>query len=257
MSWESQSPLLSESLMASLSIFARLLTGFWLILVHLTLTSAFTCPPKDAFDWESVSFTSAYVKDTLTPCAPCKDIQWTPCYNAMFCARLKVQCSSIIPLRISFIPQVPLDYENPQGDELAIALLKVPAHISTSDPAYRGSVLINPGGFGGPGGSGVDMALQLGPTIQTVIGPEFDIIGFDPRGKRSAFIVPDRCLLYIQESVGQHQESTHLEARTCKNNYYKYAIWMSQQWTIRTRLSHGLLLLISLSIGLSPIKQPG
>ena len=75
---------------------------------------------------------------------------------------------------------MPLDYANPEGDELAIALLKIPANISTSDPAYRGPILINPGG---PGGSGIDLALELGSLPQTFIGAEFDIIGFDPRGK--------------------------------------------------------------------------
>jgi hypothetical protein len=65
---------------------------------------------------------------------------------------------------------------------LAIALLKVPANISTSDSAYRGSILINPGG---PGDSGVDAALYLGTGAQTIIGADFDIIGFDPRGKYS------------------------------------------------------------------------
>ncbi|KAF8160399.1 TAP-like protein-domain-containing protein, partial [Pholiota molesta] len=44
---------------------------------------------------------------------------------------------------------------------------------------YRGPVLFNPGG---PGGSGVDFVVQLGSQISTVIGPEFDLIGFDPRG---------------------------------------------------------------------------
>ena len=75
---------------------------------------------------------------------------------------------------------MPLDHANPQGDELAIALLKVPANISASDPAYRGPILINPGG---PGGSGVDFALGLGSLFQTLIGADFDIISFDPRGK--------------------------------------------------------------------------
>jgi hypothetical protein len=65
---------------------------------------------------------------------------------------------------------------------LAIALLKVPANISTSDPAYRGPILVNPGG---PGGSGVELALKLGSLAQTLIGADFDILGFDPRGKRS------------------------------------------------------------------------
>ena len=74
---------------------------------------------------------------------------------------------------------MPLDYANPQGDELAIALVKVPANISASDPAYRGPILINPGG---PGVSGVDFALGLGSSAQSLIGAEFDIIGFDPRG---------------------------------------------------------------------------
>ena len=81
---------------------------------------------------------------------------------------------------ISFISQVPLDYTNPQGDALAIALLQIPANVSTSDPAYRGSILINPGG---PGGSGVDFALLLGSPTQTLVGADFDIIGFDPRGE--------------------------------------------------------------------------
>ena len=76
--------------------------------------------------------------------------------------------------------QVPFDYANPQGDGFAIALLKVPANISTSDPAYRGPILVNPGG---PGGSGVDLALRTGSLSQTLIGADFDIIGFDPRGK--------------------------------------------------------------------------
>ena len=75
---------------------------------------------------------------------------------------------------------MPLDYANPHGDQLAIALLKVPANISTSDPAYRGPILINPGG---PGGSGVDFALDLGSLVQVLVGAEYDIIGFDPRGK--------------------------------------------------------------------------
>ena len=90
------------------------------------------------------------------------------------------QLNSLYP-NLTHVSQVPLDYSNPEGgDELAIALLKVPANISTSDPAYRGPVLINPGG---PGGSGVDFALGLGSLSEILIGAEFDIIGFDPRGK--------------------------------------------------------------------------
>jgi hypothetical protein len=40
--------------------------------------------------------------------------------------------------------------------------------------------LVNPGG---PGGSGVEFALKLGSLAQALIGADFDVIGFDPRGK--------------------------------------------------------------------------
>ena len=36
---------------------------------------------------------------------------------------------------------------------------------------------------GGPGGSGVDLVLGLGSLVQLLVGAEYDIIGFDPRGK--------------------------------------------------------------------------
>ena len=90
--------------------------------------------------------------------------------------------TSIKHINAKFISQVPFDYENPEGDKFSIALLKVPANVSTSDTAYRGSVLINPGG---PGGSGVDIVLELGREAQTIIGTSFDVIGFDPRGEQT------------------------------------------------------------------------
>jgi pimeloyl-ACP methyl ester carboxylesterase len=42
-----------------------------------------------------------------------------------------------------------------------------------------GTVIVNPGG---PGGSGTDFVRTDGDKIAVVIGPEFDILGFDPRG---------------------------------------------------------------------------
>lgn len=69
---------------------------------------------------------------------------------------------------------VPLDYEDPTGETLRIAVLKVPA---TDDRI--GSLVVNPGG---PGGSGVNYAsagsLQFGSALSRV----YDIVGFDPRG---------------------------------------------------------------------------
>jgi len=76
--------------------------------------------------------------------------------------------------------QVPLNYSDPQGREATIALMRLPAAVPSTSDAYRGPILFNPGG---PGGSGVQLALVAGEILQKIVGPEFDIVGFDPRGK--------------------------------------------------------------------------
>ncbi|EMD36744.1 hypothetical protein CERSUDRAFT_114655 [Gelatoporia subvermispora B] len=70
---------------------------------------------------------------------------------------------------------VPLDYFNQSAGVAQIALGKYKAKTQPS----KGSVFVNPGG---PGGSGKLFATGAGPLLQRVIGPEYDIIGFDPRG---------------------------------------------------------------------------
>ena len=71
---------------------------------------------------------------------------------------------------------VPLDYADPDGATLKLAVLKVPAQ---DEDSRVGSLVVNPGG---PGGSGVSYAaagsLQFGGPLSRA----FDIIGFDPRG---------------------------------------------------------------------------
>ena len=74
-----------------------------------------------------------------------------------------------------------MDYSNPDGEKAAVAVTKLAANVS-SGSKYGGPVLINPGG---PGGSGVAVVIGLGKQIQTIIGEQFDIIGFDPRGPLS------------------------------------------------------------------------
>jgi pimeloyl-ACP methyl ester carboxylesterase len=72
---------------------------------------------------------------------------------------------------------VPLDYDQPSGAHISIAMVRLPA----ANPALRqGSVFINPGG---PGGSGVDFAVGAAPFLFTQdVRDRFDIVGFDPRG---------------------------------------------------------------------------
>lgn len=67
---------------------------------------------------------------------------------------------------------VPVDYEETGGDRVAIAMVRHPA---TGD--RTGSLLVNPGG---PGGSGVELAMS--PFLPDDVIASFDIVGFDPRG---------------------------------------------------------------------------
>ncbi|KAM0344497.1 hypothetical protein ACHAPU_007470 [Fusarium lateritium] len=72
--------------------------------------------------------------------------------------------------------EVPLDYTSASnGDTIKLDLIRVKA---TKQP-FKGSVLYNPGG---PGGSGVEAILRRGPDLSRVLGGQFDIISFDPRG---------------------------------------------------------------------------
>lgn len=71
---------------------------------------------------------------------------------------------------------VPLDYAQPTGKTITLELVKV--HDSDNHGGL-GSLLVNPGG---PGGSGVELALGLVGQIPAVVLTNFDLIGFDPRG---------------------------------------------------------------------------
>ena len=90
-------------------------------------------------------------------------IAWAPCFR------------DFGPFECAQVP-VPLDYDDPNGATISIALLRLPA----SDPnGAIGSLFVNPGG---PGGSGVEFALFAGPFLQSIGLSSFDIVGFDPRG---------------------------------------------------------------------------
>ena len=71
---------------------------------------------------------------------------------------------------------VPLDYSKPDGDSIAIAVIKFPA-----TGAKIGSLVINPGG---PGESGVNAAIGLAQNLPQELRERFDLVGFDPRGVR-------------------------------------------------------------------------
>ena len=71
--------------------------------------------------------------------------------------------------------QAPLDYTQPQGQQVSLGLLRRPA-----SGTKTGSLVVNPGG---PGASGMDTAADLSSTVaNTALGEHFDLVGFDPRG---------------------------------------------------------------------------
>lgn len=91
-------------------------------------------------------------------------IAWSRCYQQFG----PFQCGTL---------QVPLDYDQPNGTTISLAVVRLPA----TDPAHRiGSLFLNPGG---PGGSGVDFDVFAGPFLFTdEVRAKFDLVGFDPRG---------------------------------------------------------------------------
>ena len=95
---------------------------------------------------------------------------WTDCGDGF-------QCTTI---------NVPLDYANPGGKSISIALNRLPA---TNQSRRLGSLLVNPGG---PGGSGLDYARGANQIVSDSILERYDLVGFDPRGVGQSS--PIRCL---------------------------------------------------------------
>ncbi|KIV83824.1 hypothetical protein PV11_05815 [Exophiala sideris] len=95
------------------------------------------------------------------------DISWsTDCAYLGFDSQLPYSCANF---------SVPLDYTDPTSNEtLELTLTRINA---TIQPA-RGSVLFNPGG---PGAGGADFITGGGEEFMTVLGGQFNLIGFDPR----------------------------------------------------------------------------
>jgi pimeloyl-ACP methyl ester carboxylesterase len=69
---------------------------------------------------------------------------------------------------------VPLDYEDPDGDTIEIYAVRAPA---TGE--RKGALFVNPGG---PGGGAAELAEVLPLLLPSEITEHFDIVGVDPRG---------------------------------------------------------------------------
>ena len=73
--------------------------------------------------------------------------------------------------------QVPLNYSQPGGRKITLALTEVPATVPASQ--QQGDLLVNPGG---PGASGRSLAADVAAGLSPQVAAEYNILGFDPRG---------------------------------------------------------------------------
>jgi pimeloyl-ACP methyl ester carboxylesterase len=76
---------------------------------------------------------------------------------------------------------VPLNYADPSGRHIQLALSMVPATAPVSQ--QQGILLVNPGG---PGGSGLSLASEVASGLSPGVAADYDIVGFDPRGVGSS-----------------------------------------------------------------------
>jgi pimeloyl-ACP methyl ester carboxylesterase len=89
-------------------------------------------------------------------------LHWTTCRKAAQCATA----------------ELPLDYRDPRGATIEVALLRVKA----KDPRHRlGTVFVNPGGPGDPARDFAFLATAPSVLPPAILG-RFDIVGVDPRG---------------------------------------------------------------------------
>lgn len=105
--------------------------------------------------------------DVTTPPDPAlatyysQELSWESCEG-------QYECSTL---------EVPLDYADPTGETIELAVLRMPA--AGGDAERVGSLVVNPGG---PGAPGTDFAAAAPRVFRKALLDAFDVVGFDPRG---------------------------------------------------------------------------
>jgi pimeloyl-ACP methyl ester carboxylesterase len=134
---------------------------------------------------------------------------------------------------------VPLNYADPGGRKIKIALSEIPATAPVSQ--QQGVLLVNPGG---PGGTGLDLAQFVAQGLDPTVASQYDIVGFDPRGVGSSvpeltcepsFFSGDRPD-YIPASTAAEQvleDRAQTYAQDCEKSYGWLLPYMTTEDTAR------------------------
>jgi len=131
-----------------------------LIVTAATLTVVAACSSGSQGHGQAASVsTTAQVHATL---------HWTACPAE----GVGVECTML---------SVPLNYADPSGRHIQLALDMVPATAPKSQ--QQGILLVNPGG---PGGDGLPLAAEIAAGLSPSVAAQYDIVGFDPRGVGSS-----------------------------------------------------------------------
>lgn len=107
--------------------------------------------------------TTAATGSALTTLPPVAPVTWTTCNGVN--GPTDDQCGTL---------EVPLDYADPGGRKIGLALARIPA-----TGTKIGSLLTNPGG---PGASGIDELDYIASLLSPSVLAHFDIVSWDPRG---------------------------------------------------------------------------
>ena len=126
-----------------------------------TVAACAAAPETDATSGDAPSVAAE------TPTTP--RIAWDTCPEL-------AEGASRDPRLICGTVQVPLDYQDPGGEQIEVAVSKLPAAESGD---RRGVLLLNPGG---PALPGLDTPGAVAPTLPPSVLGAYDLIGFDPRG---------------------------------------------------------------------------
>lgn len=115
--------------------------------------------------------------------------------------------------------EVPLDYDNPSGETIEIAMKRRPA-----EKQSIGALFINPGG---PGGSGINLVESAGEHFTGEILDSFDVVGFDPRGVGLSTAI--ECLtdaeLDQDRSGANNPGSTDVASAEYRSDLEEYVSW--------------------------------